>query len=340
MIRKNLRPWFNAYRSSLTNFSGEEHNPSLSPDGKTVFYGRRVQGQWDIFAQRIGGSNAQNLTLNGDAANDFAKDFDDTQPACSPDGMRVVFRSERNGGGLFVMGASGENVQRLAKFGHNPAWSPDGQHVVCGTDYILNPKNRSAKSRVVVINIASGQERTLVKDEDAAQPRWSPGGQRIAFYRRTAANRRDIWTIAADGSDPRAVTDDTAVDWNPVWSGDGKYLYFASDRKAVASLWRVRIDEATGRTLSQPEPVTGQTAEVLQMDLAHDGRRIVYMTRVLDANVKAIGFDPVKLSVTGDAVAITQGTRPFGSPNVSPDGQWVAFSFAGCGAGRHLADAR
>lgn len=314
-------PWLNAYKSQLTDFAGEERNASLSPDGKSVFYSRRVLGQWDIFWQRIGSSKAINLTEDNDA--------DDTQPACSPDGMRVAFRSERNGGGLFVMGASGENVKRISNFCHNPAWSPDGQHIVCGTDYIFNPKLRSAKSRIVVINVASGQERVLVKDEDAAQPRWSPGGQRIAFYRRTAANRRDIWTIAADGSDPRAVTDDTAVDWNPVWSGDGKYLYFASDRKAVASLWRVRIDQATGRTLSQPEPVTGPTADVLQMDLSRDGRSIVYMTRVQDANVKAIGFDPVKLSVIGDAVDITQGTQPFGSPSLSPDGQWVTFHSLG-----------
>jgi Tol biopolymer transport system component len=26
------------------------------------------------------------------------------------------------------------------------------------------------------------------------------------------------------------VTTDAAMDWNPVWSPDGKYLYFASDR--------------------------------------------------------------------------------------------------------------
>jgi eukaryotic-like serine/threonine-protein kinase len=313
--------WFNAYKRRLTDFAGEERNPNLSPDGKRVFYGRRVQGQWDIFSQRVGGSIPTNLTENNDT--------DDTQPACSPDGTRVVFRSERDGGGLFVMGAGGENVRRIANFGHNPAWSPDEQQIVCGTYYFFDPKLRSSKGRVVVINIASGQERVLVEDEDAAQPRWSPSGQRIAFFRRTAANRRDIWTIAQDGSDPRAVTDDTAVDWNPVWSGDGKYLYFASDRQAAASLWRVRIDEATGRPLSQPEPVTGPTAEVFQMDMAHDGRRIVYMTRVLDANLKAIGFDPVKLSVTGDAIAITQGTRPSGAPSLSPDGQWVAFHSLG-----------
>ena len=314
-------PWLNAYRSQLTDFLGEERNPSLSPDGKVVYYARRMQGQWDIIWQRVGGTNFNNLTKDNDA--------DDTQPACSPDGASIVFRSERKGGGLFVMGATGENVRQLSNFGHNPSWSPDSQYVVCGTDYILDPKQRGPKSRVVIISVANGQERVLVEGEDASQPRWSPGGQRIAYCRRTTTNQRNIWTIAADGSDPRPVTVGGAVDWNPVWSGDGKYLFFASDRKAAASLWRIRIDEATGRTLGQPEPVTGPTAEVLQMDLARDGRRMVYATRVQDANLKAIGFDPVKLATIGKPDAVTTGSRPSGSPNLSPDGQWVAFHAMG-----------
>ncbi len=318
-------PWLKAYSSQLTDFHGEERNVSLSPDGKHIFYARMVQGQWDIFWQRVGGSKPNNLTQNTDADNDF----DDTQPACSPNGMSVVFRSERNGGGLFIMGASGENVRKIVDFGHNPAWSPDSKQIVCGTDYIFNPKLRTVKSRLVVITIASGENCVLVEDVDAAQPRWSPNGHRIAYYRRTDSNRRDIWTVAPDGSGARPVTDDDAVDWNPVWSGDGKYLYYASDRQAIASLWRVRIDEFTGRTLGQPEPVPCPAAEVLQMDLSQDGRRIAYVTRTQNANLRAIGFDPAKLITVGDSVPITQGTRPFGSPSLSPDGQWVAFHSLG-----------
>ena len=314
-------PWLNAYSSRLTDFPGEERNPSLSPDGKIVFYSRRVQGQWDVFWQRVGGSKPTNLTEGNDE--------DDTQPACSPDGSSIVFRSERNGGGLFVMGATGENARQISRFGQNPSWSPDGREIVCGTDYILDPKRRVAKSRLLIINVATGKERDLVTEGDAAQPRWSPGGHRIAYFYRTEKSNRDVWTIAADGSDPRPVTNDAAADWNPVWSGDGKYLYFASDRKAVASLWRVRIDEASGRTLSKPEPVTGQSAEVVQMDLSFDGRHIVYANRIQDANIRSIAFDPIKLATVGESIAITVGSRPSGSPSLSPDGQFVAFHSLG-----------
>ena len=33
-----------------------------------------------------------------------------TQPAFSPDGERIAFRSSRDGGGIFLMGATGESV--------------------------------------------------------------------------------------------------------------------------------------------------------------------------------------------------------------------------------------
>jgi len=47
-------------------------------------------------------------------------------PALSPDGAQVAFRSDREGGGIFLMGALGESVRHLTDFGYNPAWSRMG----------------------------------------------------------------------------------------------------------------------------------------------------------------------------------------------------------------------
>jgi len=71
----------------------------------------------------VGGKNPIHLTKDSPD--------DDTQPAFSPDGERIAFRSERDGGGLFVMGATGESAKRLTDFGYHPAWSPDGQEIAC-----------------------------------------------------------------------------------------------------------------------------------------------------------------------------------------------------------------
>ena len=91
----------------------------------SVVYASDRSGNWDIYLQSVGGERAIKLTEGVEA--------DDTQPAFSPDGEQIVFRSERDGGGLFLMGRTGESVRRVADFGYNPAWAPDGKRIVCAT---------------------------------------------------------------------------------------------------------------------------------------------------------------------------------------------------------------
>ena len=85
--------------SKLTTLSGPERHPSISPDGKTFVYVTGSTGNQDIYSQRIGGSNSLNLTKDSN--------LDDYAPFYSPDGEQIVFRSERNGGGIYLMGATG-----------------------------------------------------------------------------------------------------------------------------------------------------------------------------------------------------------------------------------------
>jgi serine/threonine protein kinase len=99
--------WFLARPSSqsappiftqLTDEAGPELYPSLSPDGRSFVYQSRASGKWDIYFQRVGGKNPVNLTKDSTDEN--------TQPTFSPDGERVAFRSERDGGGIFSYGCN------------------------------------------------------------------------------------------------------------------------------------------------------------------------------------------------------------------------------------------
>lgn len=47
------------------------------------------------------------------------------------------------------------------------------------------------------------------------------------------------------------LTNERATNWNPVWSPDGRYLYFSSDRRGSMNLWRVPIEENLGMSLAQ-----------------------------------------------------------------------------------------
>src|SRR6185369_840653 len=223
----------------LTYQPGPEFFPSLSPDGKAIVYASHASGNWDIYFERIGDSSPLNLTRQFVA--------DDFQPAFSPDGQRIAFRSERDGGGVYVMSATGESPVRVSDFGYSPSWSPDGGRILVGTEKIPQPSTRPTKSQLWGIELKSGQ-RQRISEGDALQPAFSPHQKRIAYWSRgdRYGQREHIWTIPADGGEAVAVTDGSSTDLNPVWSPDGTYLYFSSNRGGSSNIWRVAIDEDTG----------------------------------------------------------------------------------------------
>jgi dipeptidyl aminopeptidase/acylaminoacyl peptidase len=60
--------------------------------------------------------------------------------------------------------------------------------------------------------------------------RWSPDGERIAFFSNRSGSY-EIWTIKPDGSELRQITDiPDAEILNPVWSPDGSLLHYARDK--------------------------------------------------------------------------------------------------------------
>src|ERR1700687_5320846 len=92
---------------------------------------------------------------------------DDDQPAFSPDGELIAFRSSRDGGGIFVMGRTGEAARRITRVGFNPSWSPDGTQLAFTTVNIeLYPQNPGARSELWTVTVNTGETRRLL-DEDA-----------------------------------------------------------------------------------------------------------------------------------------------------------------------------
>jgi serine/threonine protein kinase/sugar lactone lactonase YvrE len=313
--------------TQLTSAPGIENNPSLSPDGRDVVYSATPVGETssDIFFQSVGGQIPVNLTKDSPA--------NDTQPAFSPDGERIAFRSGRDKGGIFIMGRDGGSVRRLTTTGFNPAWTPDGKTIVYATSSATNPEERNLISEAWKVDVAS-ERAERISTGDCMHPAVSPHGLRVACWGvqvtagptpRQASGARDISTVSLGSGELRRVTNDAATDWSPMWSPDGRHLYFASDRAGTMNLWRVAIDERSGETRGEPEPVTTPASSIGHLSRSADGRRWAYTAYHTTSNAYRAAFDPIRGAIRSAPVPITTGTLTWDRPEPSPDGASVVL---------------
>ena len=320
-VRPSGPEWTKAKSIQLTHGAGAELFADLAPDGRSFIYVSRASGNWDIYWQRVGGKNPVNLTKDSVA--------DDTQPAYSPDGNYIAFRSEREPAGIYVMEATSENVRRVSDAGNHPSWSPDGKELVVSRASSQPVARNVIPSELWVINVATGAKRLLITG-DAVQPSWSPNGHRIAYWGlQSGGGQRDIWTIPAQGGEPSPIMNDQALDWNPSWSPDGNYLYFASDRGGSMNFWRVPIDEKSGQTAGDFEAVTTPSGYSEHISFSADGRQMSYVQRAETQTLHRINFDPIYAKTTGSHESIMHVTEHVTDPDLSPDSQWLTYSSQG-----------
>jgi serine/threonine protein kinase len=308
----------------LTNLSGLEDFPTLSPDGQLLAFVHRSGSKSDIWVQRAGSRRPTDITIDCKG--------ESFSPAFSPDGRLIAYGSQCGGGGIFLMGATGEDVRRLTKFGTHPAWSPDGKTIFYSNELIIRPYGRLGVSALWTVDISTGNSRMLYEG-DAIQPAVSPHGQRIALWGLpTGGSQRDIFTIPinglAKGERPVPVTNDPPVDWNPVWSPDGHELYFLSNRDGVMNLWRVPIDEATGKTLGPAIADRLPAREVGGIALSRDGRHLAYVDRQQTFSFDRLTFD-ANGRLVGKPEEIYQSALEVADFDVSPDGKWIVFDSRG-----------
>ena len=218
---------------------------------------------------------------------------DDTQPAFSPDGERIAFRSEREPRGIYVMERDGR--ERAPRLG----WRLPSLVVARRQGDRLQRRGprrtfdaNTTPSALWVVNVETGAKRLLDRNgRDAARVVAARPTHRLLVHaaRRRPPRHRD--DLPPTGGEAVVVTKDASTNWNPVWSPDGKYLYFASDRSGNMNFWRVRVDEETGEVLSEPEAVVTPSKFSRHLGFSRDGKRMIYVQTDNQSNIQAVEFD-------------------------------------------------
>jgi ell wall binding domain 2 (CWB2)/WD40-like Beta Propeller Repeat len=173
-----------------------------------LLYSGNVGGNFEIFS----GSNR--LTFNSS---------DDTEPAVSPDGTKVLFVRD---GAIWSMEANGSGQTKLSQTGSvdaSPAWSPDGTRIAFST-----LRHGPSNAELYTMS-AAGTDLVRLTDNAAhdTQPAWSPDGSKIAF----TSNRdgvAQVYTMLGSGSQQTRLAPSAVSDTHPAWSPDGSSIVFNS----------------------------------------------------------------------------------------------------------------
>jgi hypothetical protein len=200
---------------------------------------------------------------------------------------------------LFDLGTKKIKALTTGARARDPDFSPDGQQLVMVT-------NRVQETRLSFLTVDQQIDHRTPGDEQVqyATPRFAPDNRSIAvsIWDR---GRRDLWLVAPDGHRLRRLTADAAVDRDPWWSPDGRWLYFSSDRSGVPNVYA--IDTATEHLWQVTNVLTGAA----KPSVSPDGKLLAYEQYSAEGwEVRLLDLDPATWLDRGTLAASLTGEPP------------------------------
>jgi Tol biopolymer transport system component len=304
--------------TKVTYDPGLEIMPALSPDGRSVAYAAGTSAALRIFVRQVTGGRA--IPLTGDSSEV------EWEPYWSADGSRILFLTR---GGVFSASSSGGDVRPeipapVGRTISSAEWSRDGKTIayVEGDSLFLWANQRRARL-------------VATAPQSLALCRWSPDATLIAcaagnpgyldpgvLFANLSPSRILVVRVA-DGR-TAAVTDSVSLNQSPVWSYDGRWLYFISDRDGPRDLFALRI---RGGGHAEGAPIRLTTGLGTQsVSFSADGSRLAYAPLTATSNIWSMPI-PVHPPVSAaGAIQITSGDQIIEAPFLSRDNKWLLYS--------------
>jgi serine/threonine-protein kinase len=304
----------------VTNASGLEVQPAISPDGRMVAYASGSAIKPQLFLRQLSGGRAILLS-------------DSTKPAqwpkWKPDGSEILYVSIDETGfpRTFSVPALGGNAQPVPGLDSLVAcsWSNAGDRVVC-TNFLTG---------ALVIAGPHGENRRVIPQtgigDGAGAPAWSPDDKIIAFAlnsnqylgNATIGNiaPSSVWLVRPDGGNPVRISDDKHLNTSPAWTPDGAVLYVSS----LGGNRDIYMQRVRSNLSPDGDPVrltTGLNAHTISID--RSGKTIAYSVFNTSANIWSTPI-PQGSVESPKLTPITSGSQTIESFSVSRDEKWIAY---------------
>lgn len=182
--------------------------PNFTPDGKEVFYSSTAAGgKAQIYASNLDGTNFRRISV----ANAIQ-----VEPKINPKNpSELAFVTGPKNQQIFRMNTEGGNVERLTNGegeASNPAWHPDGQHLL----FSWTRGYATGNFNVFLMDVATHEFDQLTSGAGKNEnPNWGPDGRHIVFMS-TRTGRKEVWTMLANGTQLTRLTS-TGNNEYPVW---------------------------------------------------------------------------------------------------------------------------
>jgi len=336
--------------TKLTSGAGRFDSPALSRDGKLIAYSAERGGARDLYMKQVAGGQPIRLTFDG-AGN--------TTPDFSPDASKIVFHSDRTGGGVYEMPAFGGEARLLARAGLKPKYSPDGTQVAYWIGESSVAATVPGSGTVWVVPSAGGQAlRAGAGFATARSPIWSPDGRHLLIVgynsdKTFQAAALDWWIIPATGSGAqetgilkafqRAGLGNPGSDYSPIakgsnlgipepacWLPSGNRVIFSARNGDTRNLWEAALTPGGKATDAFQRLTAGSANEITASCASED--LMAFASAETAGNVWEIPFDfdhgkakGAAEQITGEPFAVREG------PSLSGDGRLIAFSSAQSG---------
>ena len=244
----------------LTFATGDSSSPSASSDGRWLAFIS------DRGAEGTAGVWVQDLKTGGSPVRLTATDVNAMTAEISPDSSHVVYRANREGGGVYTVPVRGGEEKKLGA-GYSPRYSPDGSRVA-----FASANGRGGQS-IFVVPSGGGRVIEAVKGTNARCPIWSPDGRHLIYTEviDPAGDDFDWWLasvpwirgpapVRTHVSDARIRRGLPKMDVNSCpesWLGED--ILFTIPSVNIDHLWSVAISSGTGRMIRPPRIVFDST---------------------------------------------------------------------------------